>query len=729
VLNKKVQDGSRLSDALEDAGIEVSSFTGSGSPFASREYFKQKSRGFLSLKWYYLYNEPEALSPVYSSDVINGDTTYYVGWDFDPSSGAEEVKDFGLELRGDILSDGDTASDHVYFVKPGQELEFTGNLDITPIKEQISQLATQYEHTGNSIDTIKTSGVSSTFKAVFSVPEGVSLKDVKAKLDKTDVFSIPEDGVEISSDGSKVTVTMTLNKNYEKFSDLHRDITGMSDELNVTLTGVRTDDSIEPGSRLRITGEVTGDFMGLAVTESGKARYYNFRWDTVQNDEGRDYRQSESDDTIAFTLGVPSKISQDGDLPGDILFGTGSGADTQHESTYKMNAGDTVDITGRLTVTPIKNRIGLMADRHEGDDSNIKTKDIESGFKAVLKLPDGMKFTDDVRAELSDTSVFEIPDGGAVFDRDAGTLTVTMVLKKDYSRFTDLKADIDQVPDDLDIKVYSVKTDSSLSAGTTLRIDGEVTGWFRGMAYTADSADDYDFTWTAYQDPEGSDSTLPADTRLITATAEIAGGNEPEQPEDTRSASYTVTAHKTVDGKTPTQGHFIIALKNEDDGTVKYAETDDQGLASFESLSFTSEDIGRTYRYTVYEVSGTELYIYDTRKYELVLTPQDDSRTGGMRVDAVITCDGETVDSILFNNVSVKSDKPDEPDDPVKPDNKPVVKPDGQDSGKGPSKTGADGSAPRTGDSTDMSAAAVLIASAAGLAAALALRFRKKADR
>lgn len=724
VLNKKVQDGSTLSDALKSAGIDVSSFTGLSSSFAEREYFKQKSSGWF-FKRYYLYQESDADNTVTSGSVIDGDTTYYVGWDFDTSSGAQEVSDHDLKLEGDILSDSDTASDHVYFVDPGQEVDFTGNLDITPIKNQISALAKQYEQSGNSIDTISTSGVTSSFKAVFSVSDGVSLDNAAAALDSTDVFDIPEDGVELSSDGRKITVTMTLKKNYTKFSDLYNDITGMPDELNLTLTGVKVDENAESGSRLTVTGDLSGTFRGLAETDSGKARYYSYDWDAVQSDAGRNYGQDTSDDTIAFTMGIPAKVAQDDELPGDILFGTGSSADTQHESVYMIDAGQTVDLTGRLNVAPVKDKIDKMAEMHNGDDSNIKTKHISSGFTAVLKLPEGMTFTDDARAELSDTSVFDIPEGGAVFDRASGTLTVKMVLRKDYTRFSELKSDVDHVSDILDLRVYGVKADDSLAAGTMLTTTGELSGWFRGTAYTPDNAEDYDFTWTAYQDPEGTDSTLPADSRIISATASIRDNGGTDTDTDTDgTASYVISARKTVDGETPKNAHFIIAVKNEQTGEVSAKETDDEGLVSFDKMEFTSDDIGKTYTYTVYEVTGTELYIYDKREYKVELTPQKNEAAVGITVNAVITCDGEEVDNIVFNNVSVHSKGPDN-NDPDNKNKKKITKPSGQNSGR-PSNGG---STPKTGDSTDLSAMIVFMAAAAGLIAAVVLRRRNSAEK
>jgi pilin isopeptide linkage protein/uncharacterized repeat protein (TIGR02543 family) len=740
VLKVKPRVGTKLSDALSDAGISVYNLQWSSSPFAEKNYYKQKGEeGLLrsSSAYYYFYKDAAAEQRADFYDaVVDGDTTYYVGWEFDESSGAAEIKDLGLKLPGDILVGGDSADTHHYPVNAGDKIDFTGRLKISPVKDQIRALAGEYEAQGGDISNISTEDVASSFIATFRVPLGMSVEGAVARLDSTDVFDIPEDGVSFDEDGRTVTVTMELKKNYTSFRDLYDDITGMPDYLNVTLSGVSVDSGVAENTELRTVGSVTGTFRGTA--KSGQStRVYNFKWTGEQDEDGLDFGQDSDDKTIAFTAVTGQKISTDEELLGDILFRSGSDADTQHTSVYKVNAGEVLDYTGRLTVKPIKDRIDAMKNQ-QGDTSGIATRNVESGFTAVFKLPEGMSFEDNATASLDSTDVFYIPEDGVTIDRSARTITVKMVLRKDYSTFDDLYKDIMSVPDDLNVVVSGVRIGSENAAGTRLTVLGTLDGYFSGLAVNGSKVQSYDFKWHAVQDPDGRDSTLPEGDETISATAEVQGGDEPEPETPAEPGSMTLTAQKYLDDKAPGDARFTFVLEDENGNVLQRKENDASGKISFDSIEYTSDDVGRTFTYTVYEESGNDDgYVYDSNRFTVTVTPRVDESTGKVTAEPVISHGDEAADSIVFRNRTADSTKPGSDDDGKVVDDGDKDKTHTNGGTKSGTTAGGrkvtkaaevrtPGAVPKTGDDSKLPVMILVFGAAA--AAALVMRKRKSAE-
>ena len=83
-----------------------------------------------------------------------------------------EIKDIPLE--GDILINGDTEHDKVYETEPGAKLDYTGALNIAPIKDKMDEIEGLF---GADPDKIMLEGTKSEFTATFTLPEYGNYKD------------------------------------------------------------------------------------------------------------------------------------------------------------------------------------------------------------------------------------------------------------------------------------------------------------------------------------------------------------------------------------------------------------------------------------------------------------------------------------------------------------------------------------------------------------------------
>lgn len=139
-------------------------------------------------------------------------------------------------------------------------------------------------------------------------------------------------------------------------------------------------------------------------------------------------------------------------------------------------------------------------------------------------------------------------------------------------------------------------------------------------------------------------------------------------PDDVTVA--VVTVQKTLDNRSDEEmglAGFRFALEDLDTLDVVYATTDDSGIARFE-MTFTSEDIGKTYTFKLTEVdTGIEDMTYSQSVYEIVVSIGQDPESGMLII--MVTRDGEeTEENAEFVNVYEPKEEPTEPsDDPGNP--------------------------------------------------------------
>ena len=217
-------------------------------------------------------------------------------------------------LGGDILIGEDTEHDALHEVKRGENLEYTGKLDVSRIKNKIKLLKDNYA--GNS-DTITTENIKSEFVAELTIPDGLEIPaNLKATLTENKLFEIKNG--DVKRDGNKIIVKMTLkNANYTKFSDLYNDVISVPDTLDLKVPGIKVNDSVADRSKLTVVGKVHGNFKGKATLQSGKKESYNYFWTAEQTEDGKDFliKDQKDNKTIQYTV-IVKEETRPGENPG-----------------------------------------------------------------------------------------------------------------------------------------------------------------------------------------------------------------------------------------------------------------------------------------------------------------------------------------------------------------------------------------------------------------------------
>ena len=432
-------------------------------------------------------------------------------------------KPMELTLGGDLLVKGkddknpDTTKDAPYSVDEGDSLTFIGELNVTPIKEQITSLKN-----GQDTSDIATENVKSEFVASIEFPDGLKIpQNPTATLTENNLFKVESTEV----NGNKVLVKMTLkNGNYTKFDDLYKDVAGdnaVPDKLQVKVPGIKVKENLTSNT-LTVKGSVNGSFKGKA-TKGSTTRIFNFLWEAIQDPNGKDSKQdSNSTDAIQLTLQLPTKLI----LGGDILIGE----DTEHDALHEVKAGDVLEYTGRLDVSSIKNQIKLLKENYKGNSETIRTENIKSEFVAELTIPEGLEIPADLKATLTENKLFEVKAGDV--NRDGNKIIVKMTLKNgNYTKFSDLYKDVTSVTDTLDLKVPGIKVNEKVPDGIKLTVVGKVHGNFKGKATSESGKKEvYNFKWIAEQTEDGKDFIIKdqKDNKTIQYTILVKNQAKPE---------------------------------------------------------------------------------------------------------------------------------------------------------------------------------------------------------
>ena len=517
-------------------------------------------------------------------------------------------KPLDLTLEGDLLvkkdeADFNTQHDALYDVNPGDSLTFDGRLNVSPIKNQIENLKNEY--TGDA-DGITTENVASSFTATITMPEGLNLpENVAATLTNNDLFRVEK----VEKDGNSVKATMTLKKEYKKFIDLYNDVRAVPDQLDLIVPGITVDSSVKGGTTLTAKGLVTGKFLGEAISDAGTTKVFNYRWRAEQSDDGKDFviKDDAGNKAIQLTMQTPQRLVWQGTLLGDILIGE----ETEHEKIYKVDAGESLDYTGRLDVTPIKVKINQLKDSYAGDANTITTKDIVSNFNVTFTLDDGLTLPETVKANLTDNNLFKVTN----IDKSGQKVTVTMKLKKRYEKFMDLYRDVNSVPDKLNLEIPNVTVNKNALGGEKYTVVGTVDGTFTGRAIsTSGKVQMYDFSWNAEQSKEGKDFVIKndANNKTIQFTVKVIG-------KTIEKTSVNVT--KKWIGKEADKVEVNLYA----DGkkiAVKEITAKGNWKSSFENLPVYDIEDGHTIQYTIEEspIKGYKSKITENGKDGFVIT-------------------------------------------------------------------------------------------------------------
>ena len=141
-------------------------------------------------------------------------------------------------------------------------------------------------------------------------------------------------------------------------------------------------------------------------------------------------------------------------------------------------------------------------------------------------------------------------------------------------------------------------------------------------------------SWTLDGEP-GGDSTVVAFTNTYT----------------TNVATVNLKATKNLTGRDMKAGEFEFEIVDENDTVVASGYNDENGTINFETLSYTVDDVGKTFTYTVREVSDEENngVTYDATTYIVQVVVADDGQ-------GKLTATASGAENMVFTNSYTAAD-------------------------------------------------------------------------
>ena len=422
-------------------------------------------------------------------------------------------------LEGDILVGNETEHNAVYEAQKNDTIDFTGSLNVKPIKDELSRLEKQFSDAVNA--GIKVENIDTTFNTSIELPAGMKFKDANPTVKlvgANDKFEITNS----SLNGNKVDVTIKLKNanNIRNYNDLKKAIYAVDDNLKVVVKGAQFTAEATPDTNYTVVGKVGGNFRAKATnTVSNKVINFNYVWNGKQSAAGADAINTADLSKISFTLKYknpkPIDVTDERDLEGDILIGN----ETEHNQIYETGRTDIHEITGLLKVKPIKDQMTQIEKHYNNPAANqISLDAVDTTFTASLELPNEMTFgTDTPNATLEGANnVFKITK----VTRTGNKVVVTIKLVKTYTNYKDFARDIRSVSDDLKVKVGGVKFTNDAVVNKNYTMKGEVGGLFKAKAthITTGKVVNFNLKWNGKQSADGADATAPTDLSKITFT-------------------------------------------------------------------------------------------------------------------------------------------------------------------------------------------------------------------
>lgn len=465
-------------------------------------------------KYYYWFNDPSGDSYASYKDsndqdvVLSQDVTYYLKWNDDPSV---EAVSANFSLPSDMWGDSSKDTTSIKEVTAGDTFSLTGAIDASGIVDQMDSLENGIAGRPTDLTQISLSDTASSFTATITLPDGVVVPD-KPKVSVNglgDCFEVTETSV----NGQAITVTFGLKGTYENYKQLKDAVatvgngvsaSEMKKPIAVTVDGLSFDaDKVTNGEEITATGSVSGSFFSYAKnTISGKVKKYDYSWDGAQIQAAKDPRGEGIQQTILVVKPMDQK------LPADILVGN----DTEHESTYPVLAGQTIDFTGTIDASVVKGQMkGIEAEFSDAKDyEGIKLTDMSSSFTATFTIPEGLSLPENITKDsikldgFSDT--FQVSDVSV----SGKTVTITIKLKDGIKTYPELQeAVVTNLDDTMKVTLPGVRVDDDFPAGKTATVSGTVEGSF--IAHATNSATDttkvFSFTWEGVQTAGGMDNT------------------------------------------------------------------------------------------------------------------------------------------------------------------------------------------------------------------------------
>lgn len=264
--------------------------------------------------------------------------------------------------------------------------------------------------------------------------------------------------------------------------------------------------------------------------------------------------------------------TQSTSLSADMLISGTSDESTEHDAVYAVTQGDTVALTGALSIDEVRTQMAAVNTAFPGQDhSTIKVSDIEFTFTTFLQVPDGMTLPSGLDANAIKTDgmsdAFEVQSATA--NKTGNGVTITFGLKNadQIKTYADLESKINGCgvaissidtsgkANWIKVTVPGIQIADDAEAGKQLTASGSVDGTFKALA-TAQTGTSFQFSyaWSGTQiaagkDKVATDNTIQLTVEVGSKTTDLPAdmlvtGNKGESTE--HDAVYAVTQGEQI---------------------------------------------------------------------------------------------------------------------------------------------------------------------------------------
>lgn len=206
-----------------------------------------------------------------------------------------------LKLEADILIGNETEHTKVFETTKDAKQLFTGLLSVKPIKDTLNKIELAFP--GIQAQNISVKDCEFLMTSTLEIPQEMDFDpaNVTAVLEGANGnFKIKDTKVQ----GRKVTVTLTTaNENITAFTEIQKALANTDDNLKVTLSGVKFNNSSKANTNYTVKGSVGGHFTAQATHNlTGNTIKFNLTFKGEQNQAGQDFILASNLTTKTFNL-------------------------------------------------------------------------------------------------------------------------------------------------------------------------------------------------------------------------------------------------------------------------------------------------------------------------------------------------------------------------------------------------------------------------------------------
>jgi pilin isopeptide linkage protein len=323
--------------------------------------------------------------------------------------------------------------------------------------------------------------------------------------------------------------------------------------------------------------------------------------------------------------------------------------------TFSVNENDLADGSTGYTKDPSVYTVTIVVGQNPDDNSlyvvsttvtkNEETVEGGTSFNNTLSMNGELNLQIKKTVNLRTKAVSEGEFSFIVSDEDGNTINGddgnALVFKTEAGGVVNISFPIDQ--DDIGTKMYVISEVVPSSANASTKLDSKT-----GIVYTGT--------------PVVAEVTIKDSGGSVTATSVT-------YPYATKDAdgyalmtnSYQATGSLTLTGQknlllqndsskkqTVSAGEFNFVVKNSNGKEVATGTTAAGGAITFTPITYDQTDIGKTYTYTISEVSGSELFVeYSAQPVTVTVTITDN---GNGTLTATPTYSGSDTTKAVFTN-------------------------------------------------------------------------------